>query len=397
MVKVCITPRTLVALAGVLILAACSATSSPTIGTTSTPPEEPTTTSLREEPGGVGVDPTTTATASTTTTEAGAASPFSGVDVPVISPRGFGWNDNFVIPGPVIVHDGIQYMFYTGHTYARPNLERGQVGVATSVDGSDWAFTDADPLFDGSEYAWTEGGVYPTSGLVTEDGTWVLWFSAIPRAFSTRALVIGRATAPDPDGPWTVDPEPVLTGGGPGTWNEKGVSHASVVEVDGGYRMYFDGHIDDLDTDRDRAIGLATSSDGVHWELHDDPATGGLYAASDPVFTAAFDDGWDGDRVMAPEVLVDGDRYVMIYLSSKRRTDQPGFLQDWGYAVSDDGITWRRGDTNPVLGNRGAIAFITNISAAAVDGIVRVYYDIAGNAAASSNAIAMRTAALEDL
>ena len=45
-------------------------------------------------------------------------------------------------------------------------------------------------------------------------------------------------------------------------------------------------------------------------------------------------------------MIVDGDRFVMVYLSAKRRTDQPGFLPDWGYAVSDDGIDWTRGSAS---------------------------------------------------
>jgi len=112
---------------------------------------------------------------------------------------------------------------------------------------------------------------------------------------------------------------------------------------------------------------------------------------------------WEGSGSGYHSVFQDGDRYRMYYKawhldvsSGKMKSNaHPMFLC---YAESDDGITWRRGDTNPVLGNRGAIAFITSISAAAaVDGTVRVYYDIAGNAAASSNVIAMRTATLEDL
>lgn len=381
--------------AATLVAAGCSTTSSPSIGSTTLPPGSTSTTSLRTDPGGASDPSTTTAVASTTTTE-GPSSPFSSGSSPVIGPQGQGWNNNFVVPGPVIDHDGTLFMFYVGHTYTPPNIERGQVGVATSVDGEFWAFTNGEPLFDGSEYEWTEGGVYPTSGMIMDDGTWVLWFSAAPRAFSSRALVIGRATAPGPDGPWTVDPEPVLTGGGDGTWNAKGVSHPSVIRLDDEFRMYFDGHIDDIDSERDRAIGLATSADGVHWDLHDDPATDGLFSSSDPVFRAGDVDAWDGARVMAPEVSVVGDQFIMVYLSSRRRTDKPGFLQDFGYAVSTDGVSWERSD-EPVLGNRGEVAFITNISSTVIGDSLVVYYDAAGNVASSFNAILETAAPLEAL
>jgi hypothetical protein len=390
--------RCAIGVAAVIVAAGCNTTSSPTIGSTTTLPEDLTTTSLRADPGGSSPNPTTTSDGATTSsTIPESLDPLRVSDVAVVGPRGFGWNDNFVVPGPVIEHEGTLYMFYVGHTYTAPNLERGQVGVATSVDGHDWAFSNTEPLFDGSDLEWTEGAVYPTSGLVMDDGTWVLWFSAAPRAFSNRALVIGRATAPGPDGPWAIDPEPVLVGGGPGTWNEKGVSHASVIRYGDGYRMYFDGHIDDLDSERDRSIGLALSDDAITWSLYDDPETDGLYAASDPVLLPGDPDAWDGSRVMAPEVVIDGDRLIMVYLTSKRRTDQPGFLQDFGYAVSEDGIHWVRSPTNPVIDNRGSIVFITSIAAARIGDELFVFYDIAGNLSSSASFIVASTAPISEL
>lgn len=384
----------------VLITSACSTTSTPIDGTISEPPEDLTTTSLRTDPGGTEVDPSTTSVTAgetTSTTEADPGSPFVGGDVSVIGPNGDGWNDNFPVPGPVIEHDGILHMFYTGHTFASPNLERGRVGLATSADGNDWAFLDPEPLFDGSELPWTGASIYPTTGLVADDGTWILWFSTVPRSFSVRGGSIGRATAPGPAGPWTVDPEPVLTPGGEGTWYAKGVNAPSVVRTADGYHLYFDGHIDDIDSEPDRAIGLLTSSDGIVWEMHDDPTTGGIYEGSDPVFTHGPDGAWDAARVMAPQVVATDDGFALAYLSSWRRADRPGFLQDLGYATSDDGITWQRAATNPIIGNRGTIAFITLPSAVVVGDRLHLYYDVAGNAAGTSSFIVRREAKLAEL
>ncbi|MGI9667648.1 MAG: hypothetical protein ACR2N2_11250, partial [Acidimicrobiia bacterium] len=124
-----------------LAVAACDTASSSTIGSTATPPVDLTATSLRTEPGGSSVDPTTTvAEASTTTTEPVPETPFVGGGEPIFGPREFAWASNFVVPGPIVEFEGLHYMFYTGHAVERPNLTRGQVGVASSADGTDWAF-----------------------------------------------------------------------------------------------------------------------------------------------------------------------------------------------------------------------------------------------------------------
>jgi hypothetical protein len=382
-----------------LVVSACSATSAPMSESTTVPPEDLTTTSLRTDPGGAVADTVGTQDTITrdTTTTTMASSPFTGGEASVLGPNGDGWNDNFPVPGPVIESDGTLYFFYTGHTYAAPNLQRGQVGYATSVDGVDWAFPDIEPLFDGSQLAWSGASVYPTSGMILDDGTWALWFSTVPRAFSIRGGSIGRATAPGPDGPWVVDPEPILEPGGEGTWFEKGVNVPSVVRTDDGFRMYFDGHGNDIDSEPDRAIGMMTSEDGETWVMYDDPSTGGILEGSDPVFAPGAPDTWDAARVMAPQVVEVPGGFVMVYLSSWRRADRPGFLQDVGYATSSDGITWRRADTNPLIGNRGTIAFITLSSVARIGDRIHVYYDIAGNAAGTSSFVVLRTADMEDL
>lgn len=365
------------------------------------PPEDLTTTSLRTDPGGTSVDPDSgtpsTTESATVTTEPEPASPFLGGEASVLGPNGDGWNDNFPVPGPVIEFEGTRYLFYTGHSFDAPNLERGRVGLATSSDGVDWAFLDTEFLFDGSELEWTGATIYPTSGMVMDDGTWTLWFSTVPRAFSIRGGSIGRATAPEPGGPWSVDPEPILTPGGEGTWYAKGVNSPSVVRTGDGFRMYFDGHVDDLDSERDRAIGMMTSIDGETWTMHDDPSTGGIYDGSDPVFTPGGPDAWDASRVLAPQVVALDDGWLMTYLSSWRRPDRPGFLHDLGYATSADGITWERADSNPIIGNRGTIAFITLASTARFGDRIHLYYDIAGSASSTSSYVVLRTAEVSQL
>jgi len=297
------------------------------------------------------------------------------------------WHGAFVTPGPVVDHEGVYYMFYTGHMLEAAGVDRGAVGYVTSPDGIFWSFENPNPLFDADEQEWGEAAIQASSAMVLEDGTWVVWFTALPRAFGTRGAAIGRATAPTVDGPWTVDDVPVLLPGGEGTWNEKIVMHPSVVRVGEEWRMYFDGAIDDLDSDRDRAIGMATSTDGLTWTLFNDPATGGLYELSDPVFFHGADGSWDEFRVLGPSVVqVDGG-FVMTYMSTWRL--QPagsGFRSDFGYATSADGITWARSGSNPLIPNKGEFGFITNGFASTVEGQIVLYFDGASSITAPTSA-----------
>jgi hypothetical protein len=60
-------------------------------------------------------------------------------------------------------------------------------------------------VFSTDDVPFAEVGALVTSVLVEDDGTWVLYFSVghFP-ASNPSAFAIGRATAPDPLGPWTV-------------------------------------------------------------------------------------------------------------------------------------------------------------------------------------------------
>ena len=111
----------------------------------------------------------------------------------------------------------------------------------------------------------TTSGVDVSTGFITDDGTWVLVFETVENG---RPWVLGRATAPGPDGPWTVGEAGILEAGPAGSWDAGGLSWPSVVATDDGYAMYYTG----VERLRGRgAIGLATSPDGIAWTKHDGP------------------------------------------------------------------------------------------------------------------------------
>jgi len=388
--------RILVLIIAIAILSAgCSTELAPQDGSSTSSSDELTTTSLRTDTGGASNDPSTSSTVETTTTTQ-PDGPFLLDDSGLFKDGSADWNDAFVVPGPVVKADGVFYMFYTGHTWEGAGVDRGHVGYITSPEGLDWSFGDEVPLFDAADLDWAGGAIYPSTAIITDDGTWVVWFSTVLQPFAERGKYIGRATAPGPDGPWSVDPDPVLGPGGEGTWFENGVMHASVVEVADGWRMYFDGYIDDLDSAMDRSIGMAMSTDVTTWEFYDDPTTDGIYADSDPVFTSGQAGAWDGFRVRSPSVVATDGGFVMTYLSSWR-LETPGFRSDFGFATSDDGIDWLRAEQNPLIENDGTYGFITDGTASRIDDDIVLYFDGAASVTAPSSTIYHLTAPLADL
>lgn len=379
---------TLIAIVGCLFaLGSCSTTVSPLNGPSTSSSEEMTTTSLRGEPDDASTDPITDeepVEETTTTTTTVPPGPFVDAGRAFFRAGSADWNNAFIVPGPVLEDDGVYYMFYTGHRLEGAGVDRGTVGYVTSPDGEDWVFGSEEPLFDGAEVDWTGQALYPSSGHVLDDGTWVLWLTADARPFASRGTAIGRATAPGPDGPWVLDAVPSVVPGAEGTWYSKSVGHPSVIRVDDGWRMYFDGFVTDLDTEADRAIGIAESADGVVWEV-----------AEDPVFRASAD-GWDMARVMAPSVVATDDGYAMTYMSTWRREGQ-GFLADFGYATSEDGLVWTRGEQNPLLDNTGVIGFITSGFGSVVGSELFLYFDSAASITSAGSSIVAVRADLADL
>ncbi len=184
-----------------------------------------------------------------------------------------------------------------------------------------------------------------SDAMVLDDGTWVLYFYTWNTFSGTNSPgAIGRATASDPLGPWTPDPEPVLNPGSEGSWDELQVDAPRLVRLDDGtYRMYFTGY--DKTGLPSGKVGMATSDDGIHWTKYDDPATTDApYAESDPILTAP-----EGITfVQQPMVQPEGDHWVMVF----RQVDYSAHpvQMSLNYATSSDGIDWQIASDTPFWG-----------------------------------------------
>ncbi len=249
------------------------------------------------------------------------------------------WDGTYTDPGAQVFYNGQFHMFRNGfRAWPAPV----QIGYVTSDDGTHWTKQGDQPVLTSAEVPYAKVAALASSVLV-ENGTWILYFYTW-QDYSTPSPggAIGRATAPSPTGPWTVDPAPVLTPGPAGAWDAVQVASPSVVHAADGYRMYFTGY----DAGGTWQIGLATSPDGSHWTKYDDPATiAPALATSDPVLIPGPSGAWDSAAVHQPSVQQTPDGWVMLYRTPVRG----GHTMALGYALSPDGIRWTRSARNPVL------------------------------------------------
>lgn len=232
----------------------------------------------------------------------------------------------YINPGAVLFHDNQFHMFFNSFT-SWPGLV--QVGYMTSGDGYNWQIAQDTPVFTTDQIPFGSGKADVSSIVVMEDGAWVMYFHTI------TGKEIGRASAPSPLGPWTVDSEPILQSN-PHAWDSHGLVWPSIVKNGGELHMYYGAQ-----TAEGYAIGLATSTDGARWIKYNDPETTEQeFLESDPVLVAS--EGWELNKVDRPRVVKTPDGWVMLYQGGAA-------VEKRGLAISNDGIHWKKYSANPIF------------------------------------------------
>jgi hypothetical protein len=165
-------------------------------------------------------------------------------------------------------------------------------------------------------------GAHVSTGFVTDDGTWVLILESLT---SLEPWRLGRATAPAPEGPWTVDPEPILEPGDEGSFDAGGLSWPTVVPTDDGFAMYYTAKQEPTGSG---VIAMAISTDGSSWTK-----------AEEPVLEAEAE--WEDGSLDRPRVTRTPDGLVMVYSGAD--------LTDRGVATSSDGVSWDRDGGLPAI------------------------------------------------
>jgi predicted GH43/DUF377 family glycosyl hydrolase len=223
------------------------------------------------------------------------------------------WDWPFLSPGVIVFQDGVYHMLRNGFGDEKPT----GIGYGISDNGVLWGAVGAEPVFT------LDGGQVHT-GLVTSDGTWVVYFDSImAKDDAGQHVTIGRASAPGPEGPWTVDATPVLEPGGSGDWDQSAVRQPAVVATQGGFVMLYVGA-----GEKGSAIGRATSSNGIAWIKDEQPV---LVPEAE----------WEGSELTRPDVVVNEEGLVLMY-GNRSGSNR-------GIATSRDGVVWTRFPGNPVL------------------------------------------------
>ncbi|MEM7133001.1 MAG: extracellular solute-binding protein [Chloroflexota bacterium] len=256
--------------------------------------------------------------------------------------EGIDWGSFRTDPGAIIFHDGQYHMFRNVFGGFPGPVE---IGYATSPDGIDWTDVTDGPILRSADVESAGIAAVVTGALVEDDGTWVLYFHTwLSPSPSLGRGDIGRATAPSPEGPWTVDAELVLSKGSAEEWDGGQVSQASVVRTEHDseerYVMSYTG----ADRRGFMRIGIATSEDGIQWAKYNDPLTSiAPFAESDPVIVPDLD-GWDDGSAYMGRMVNTTSGWLMVYKSLGA-----GLGPKLGMAVSDDGITWHKTANGPIM------------------------------------------------
>jgi len=234
------------------------------------------------------------------------------------------WESQGVGAASVIFDSGTYKMWYSGID----DNTIGQIGYATSPDGIWWAKNPLPVLSNGAMGDWDADIAGAPCVIWDEDeGQYEMWYTGMDSSEISR---IGYATSPNGT-TWTKQGI-VLWEGLPNTWEELGVSLASVIKEDGTYNMWYTGRSEDPANPSSivqlLAIGFADSPDGESWDKED----------SNPILSRNVL-SWDNRGVGGACVVIQptGPKYAMYYTGFETGT---GLLCEVGVAYSGDGIGW---------------------------------------------------------
>lgn len=187
---------------------------------------------------------------------------------------------------------------------------------------TNWTDYEGNPIFSSSGNYWDYSGVQQPK-ILFENNLLKLYYTAQGDPYSGYA---GYAFSSDGIN-WTISPNnPVLSPGPAGSWDETAVAGATVFKDESGYRMYYAGW---SNPSANWNIGLATSTDGINWVKHPDPV---LYSGS----------GWEFQ--LGPSSVIKVDNVYYLYYYGRNLP-----VMKIGLATSTDGINWTRDPSNPIL------------------------------------------------
>jgi hypothetical protein len=212
--------------------------------------------------------------------------------------------------------------------------------VSTDSSGSGWT-RPAAPIYRPTPGAWDGALVTGPTVVRGPDGIWRLYYSGLGTRpgvglLTSTDLVTWRPHAGNPVF------EPVS-----GAWDDA-VLEQTVIHSHGRFLMWYSGFANPLSASTRIAIGLATSTDGIHWQRH----------PGNPVLKPGAAGTWNDLRVLAPEVreLADGSLLMAAYgMATTDAETSAGSTGLWRSSGSDPFVAVPTGvTTRPVAPGRKA-------------------------------------------
>lgn len=273
------------------------------------------------------------------------------VDHPVVELGQPGQFDDRHLFAPCVARiDGRFLLWYSGSTQDVANRVFS-LGLATSDDGRTFVKHAANPVLkfeDGRRSVLTAALLRGPDGVpLYEDGRLRMWFAATDFVGGHGLHTLHESTSVDGIA-WSPPSMPLL----------EHVYAPAVIKDQQGYRMWYtDVGVDPW------VLRTASSHDGREWSVRADPIIN-------------IDQPWEHGRLFYPYVLQTGGVYLMWYGSYWSDNSNKTAL---GFAVSVDGIQWRKHPQNPVFRPDPARAWESNYTTSQTvlrldDGSFRIWY-----------------------
>jgi predicted GH43/DUF377 family glycosyl hydrolase len=256
---------------------------------------------------------------------------FDPLPQPVLT-RGDGWESGDVLNPSVIRVSGELVNYYSGF-----DGQTWHTGRAASADGIHWRRLGK--LRSPAPSTW-EGSYIAANGaaLAWQGRVWY-WYVAGPRAWPRIAF----------DGRIALSAGPYMS------WDEVGVSDPCVLRIEPYFYLYYTG----LDRGSRQRLGVARSSDGVHWDK----------LRSNPILEPGDPGSFDENGLGEPAVWQSHGFYWMLWTGR-----DPAENRRLGLARSTDGVHWSK--LPAVFQGTGAwdSKVVCDPSVLVEDGVIRVWF-----------------------
>ena len=226
---------------------------------------------------------------------------------PVLSPDPQTWEASYIAANGSALPCGDQLCYW----YVAGPAERPRLGLARSSDGRAWR-KEPGPVLDPGPYrSWDEYGVADPYAIRIEP-YFYLYYLGQDRARRQR---LGLARSTDGIHWQKLRASPILELGDPGAFDEDALGEPAVWNSHGYYWMLYTGQ----NIAHERRLGLARSTNGVHWTKL--PA----------VFAGA--EAWDAKVICDPTVLLEGDTIRVWFGGGDAARRDYGLHGEIGYGI----------------------------------------------------------------